>query len=79
MGSKRDMINDELADKSIIAEIVHEDRRKKRTEKKEKKDSQEQREKNHNAKREYEYNLRKAQIDHPEDFKLAKELLKKHF
>ena len=73
MGSKRDMINDELDDKSILAEIVHEDRRKKRKEKKEKKDSLEKRDKNLNAKRvsvwvkeevlEYEDELKKLQIE----------------
>lgn len=76
MGSKRDMVSDELDDKSILAEIVHEDRRKDKKEakdKKETKDSLEKRDKNLNKKRvsvwvkeevlEYEDELKKLQIE----------------
>ena len=70
MGSKRDMIDAELEDKSILAEIVHDDRRKS---KKNKKVLAEKRNKNLKSKRvavwikeevlEYEDELKKLQIE----------------
>ncbi|MBC8236843.1 MAG: polyphosphate kinase 2 [Helicobacteraceae bacterium] len=70
MGSKRDMIDAELEDKSILAEIVHEDRRKS---KKDRKVQSEKRDKNLKSKRvavwikeevlEYEDELKKLQIE----------------
>ena len=70
MGTKRGMISDELDDKSIIDEIVHEDRRKS---KKEQKAEAEKRNKNTKKKRvsvwvkeevlEYEDELKKLQIE----------------
>ena len=70
MGSKRDMIGDELDDKSTIEEIVHDDRRKS---KKEQKKELDKRNKNQKKKRvsvwvkeevlEYEDELKKLQIE----------------
>ncbi|MDB2562244.1 polyphosphate kinase 2 [Sulfurimonas sp.] len=70
MGSKRDMIDAELEDESIIAEIVHDDKRK---DKKSQKEFREKRNKNLKPKRvsvwikeevlEYEDELKKLQIE----------------